>query len=149
MIVDSGALTKKGPFEWPYEESVRALDECNHKHRKNLPGSWSPGSHLFIQRVQEHSCLHSLSQTHFISQDRICALGPREAQPVQSFQLVGMQGAPCYIEVLWLPVIFHCWLQWKEELGFFMLAKQLPRCPSSQPWCSGWDFTLPPQNKQF
>lgn len=25
-----------------------------------------------------------------------------------------MQGSPCYIKVLWLPVILHCRLHWKE-----------------------------------
>lgn len=47
-------------------------------------------SYLLIQRVEKHYRLHRLSQAHFISQDRICALSPGEPQPVQAFQLVGM-----------------------------------------------------------
>lgn len=59
----------------------------------------SQGAHLLVQGIQEHNGLHSLPQSHLISQDRIGALGPGKSQPVEPFQLVRMQRASCGINV--------------------------------------------------
>lgn len=61
-------------------------------------------SYLLIQRVEEYGSLYSLAQTHLVSQDGVGALSPREPQPVQPLQLVGMQGATGGLQVLWLPI---------------------------------------------
>ena len=59
---------------------------------------------LFVQGVQEDGGLHCLSQAHLVGQDGVRGLRPGEPQPVQPLQLVGVQGAPRAVQVVWLPV---------------------------------------------
>lgn len=70
-----------------------------------------PASHLFIQRVEENSRLHRLSQTHLIGQDGVGALSPGEPQPVKTLQLVGVQRPPGAVQVVWLTIKFNGRLQ--------------------------------------
>ena len=46
---------------------------------------------LLEERVEEGDGLDGLPQAHLISQDGVGVLGPGEAQPVESLQLVGVQ----------------------------------------------------------
>jgi len=70
--------------------------------------------YLFPQSIQESYCLNGLSQAHFISQYGICALRPRETQPVQSLQLIRMQFPTVNAQILGL--LFQLFSQ-KRFLG--------------------------------
>ena len=49
-------------------------------------------THLFDKRVEEGDSLYRLPQPHLIGQDGVCLLGPGESKPVETFQLVGVEG---------------------------------------------------------
>lgn len=60
--------------------------------------------------------MDSFSQTHLICKDGVSALSPGEAQPVQTFQLVGMERAPCAVQVIWLTLELYSGLKNREKL---------------------------------
>ncbi|RNA41345.1 hypothetical protein BpHYR1_050425 [Brachionus plicatilis] len=60
---------------------------------------------LFEERVDEGDRLDGLAQAHFVGQDDVGALGPREAQPVQALELIGVQAAARLVQVRRLLVV--------------------------------------------
>lgn len=85
----------------------RSLKQWRHNGRSN---------YLFIEWVEENSRLDSFSQTHLICKDCVSALSPGESQPIQTFKLVGMECAPCAVQVLWLTIKLYSGLKNREKL---------------------------------
>ena len=61
-----------------------------HLHNSRLERH-AAAADLLEERVEEGDGLDGLPQAHLISQDGVGVLGPGEAQPVESLQLVGVQ----------------------------------------------------------
>lgn len=116
MMVESGALTRYGPFEWPC--SGRQSPSCSLRTRRLSSSQPSQGllcAHLLVQGIQEHDGLHRLPQPHLIGQDCISPLGPGKSQPVEPFQLVRMERASRSIDVPRLFVKLNCRLNKKTQ----------------------------------
>ena len=71
-----------------------------------LPTSHKPPrTNLFEEGVDEADSLNGLAQAHLICQDGVRVLGPGEAQPVQSLQLIRVQVPASLIDKLWLFIV--------------------------------------------
>jgi len=79
-------------------------------------------THLFVERVEEDSSLNSLSKTHLISQDGICALSPRKTQPVQSLQLVWVKCAARRVQIIRLPIKLYSGLKVRDRKNISSLT---------------------------
>lgn len=62
--------------------------------------------HLLVKTVKESNPLNSFPKTHLVCEDGVGALRPREPQPVQSLQLVRMEGPPTLVKVSRLLIQF-------------------------------------------
>ena len=76
-----------------------------HKLGRNL--TVSTHTYLLDERVEEGDGLNRLTQPHLVSQDGVGLLGPGEPKPVETFKLVGMEGATCLADVAWLLLVLQ------------------------------------------
>ena len=70
--------------------------------------------YLFDECVEETDGLDGFSQTHLVSENGVGALSPGEPEPVETLELVGVEGASRHCDVIRLFIIFLLGLRGKR-----------------------------------